>query len=49
MVLTSIEYVMGMTYRWNSGWLERPCEILSHLFQRECASLEVWVGWDRVA
>ena len=49
MVLTSMKYVMAMTYRWASGWWECPCRILIHFCQSKCASWEVWVGWDRVA
>ena len=31
------------------GWWKPRCGVLSHLYQRVCASCEVLVGWDRVA
>ena len=49
MVLKTMKYVTAMTYRWDLGWQKRLCRLLSHLYQRECASWEVWVGWDRAA
>ena len=33
--------LMAMTYRWALGWWKDPCGVLSHLYQRECASGEV--------
>ena len=29
--------------------VKHPCGVLSHLYQRVCASWEMWVGYDRVA
>ena len=36
------------TYQWALDWRKSQCGILSHLFQKACASWEVWLGWDRV-
>ena len=48
MVSTTMKCVTAMMYRWVSGWWKSPCGVLSHLFQREYAGWEVWVGWDSV-
>ena len=44
MVSKTMKCVMAMTYRWPLGLWKSPCRVLSHLFQRECASWEVQVG-----
>ena len=44
----TMKRVTTMKYRWALGWWKSPCRVLSHLFQREYARWEVWVGWDSV-
>ena len=48
MVSTTMKCVAAMMYRWALGWSKIPCGVLSHLFQREYACWEVWVGQDSV-
>ena len=44
MVSKTMKCMTAMTYRWPLGWWKSPCGVLSHLFQRECASWEVWIN-----
>ena len=44
MVSKTMKCMTAMTYRWPLGWWKSPCGVLSHLFQRACASWEVWIN-----